>query len=76
MSKLKKILLLSLTIIFLLELISYSVFKFNLLEISHIPKLYLDKGFIPNDEWWIEDNPWDLGINLTRLLTKKEVVTM
>ena len=58
MSRLKEILLLSLTIIFLLELISYSVFKFNLLEISHVPKLYLDKGFIPNDEWWKEDNPW------------------
>ena len=58
MSRLKKILLLSLTIIFLLELISYSIFKLNLLEISHIPKLYLDKGIVPTDEWWIEDTLW------------------
>tara|TARA_B100001123_G_C15158559_1_gene966511 strand:- start:110 stop:1168 length:1059 start_codon:yes stop_codon:yes gene_type:complete len=47
-----------LIIIFFLELISFSIFKLNLLEISHVPKLYLDKGFVPNDEWWLEENLW------------------
>ena len=47
-----------LSTIFFLELISFSIFKLNLLEISHIPKLYLDKEVIPNDEWWVEDKIW------------------
>ena len=47
-----------LSTIFLLELISFSIFKLDLLEISQIPKSYLDKGVIPNDEWWIEDKSW------------------
>ena len=44
--------------IFFLELISFSIFKLNLLEISHIPKLYLNKEIISNDEWWVEDKIW------------------
>ena len=45
------------TILFF-ELISFSIFKLNLLEISHIPKLYLNKEIISNDEWWVEDKIW------------------
>jgi len=58
MSKLKKKILAFFTIIFIIEIVSFSISKINLLEISHTPKFYLDKGYIPNDEWWIEDKEW------------------
>tara|TARA_Y100000590_G_scaffold164183_2_gene188138 strand:- start:540 stop:1622 length:1083 start_codon:yes stop_codon:yes gene_type:complete len=58
MSSIKKILILSLGTITILEFISFGFFKLNLLEISHTPKIYLDKGFVPNDEWWTEEKPW------------------
>jgi len=58
MFKFGRFLLIFITISFLLELISFSIFKLDLLEISHTPKLYLKKGIIPNDEWWTEEKPW------------------
>ena len=58
MPNVKKILILTLAIIVILEFISFVFFKLNLLEISHTPKIYLDKGFIPNDEWWTEKDSW------------------
>ena len=58
MLRLKRILYISFTILFFLEIISFSIFKLGLLEISHIPKLYLNKDHIPNDEWWVEDKEW------------------
>ena len=51
-------LILSIFTIFLIELISYSFYKFDLLEISHKPKFYLTNNEIPNDEWWTEENIW------------------
>ena len=51
-------LILSIFTIFLIELISYSFYKFDLLEISHKPKFYLANNEIPNDEWWTEENIW------------------
>jgi len=58
MFRIKKFLFIFFTILFLIELISFSFFKLNLLEVSHTPKLYLNKDYIPNDEWWIEDKEW------------------
>ena len=58
MLRLKRILYISFSIFFFLEIISFSIFKLGLLEISHIPKLYLNKDHIPNDEWWVEDKEW------------------
>ena len=58
MPNVKKILILTLAIIVILEFISFVFFKLNLLEISHTPKLYLEENFVPNDEWWTEENLW------------------
>ena len=38
--------------------INFTFFKLDLLEISHTPKIYLDEGILPNDEWWTEEKPW------------------
>ena len=58
MSNIKKILILSFATIAILEFISFTFFKLDLLEISHTPKIYLDEGILPNDEWWTEEKPW------------------
>ena len=58
MHNLRRFLLLPLITIIILEIISFGFFKLNLLEISHTPKIYLDKEFIPNDEWWTEEEIW------------------
>ena len=50
------IIILFLTIIF--ELLSFFIYKLNILEISHKPKIYLTQNFVPNDEWWTEENKW------------------
>jgi len=44
--------------LFFLEILGFAAYKSKLLEISHVPKLYLEKGYLPNDEWWIEDQEW------------------
>ena len=51
-------LLLIFSIIFIIEFISYTFVKFNLLEISHTPKIYLSDKTVPNDEWWTEEKKW------------------
>ena len=58
MFNLKKYLLMFFLCLILVEIISYSFFKLNLLDISHTPKLYLKKDYIPNDEWWNEEEEW------------------
>tara|TARA_Y100001970_G_scaffold20893_1_gene23723 strand:- start:950 stop:2059 length:1110 start_codon:yes stop_codon:yes gene_type:complete len=58
MNKFKNSLFLFFIILFLIELISFSIVKFNLLEISHIPKIYLSNKIVPNDEWWTEEKKW------------------
>jgi len=58
MFKIKSFFLISITVLVLSELISFVFYKLNLLEISHVPKLYLSDNFVPNDEWWIENKPW------------------
>ena len=45
-------------ITFSLETLSFLIFKFNLLEISHIPKVYMPGSHISNDEWWTEEKLW------------------
>ena len=45
-------------LLFFVEFISFLFFKFNILEISHTPKLYLSKNLVPNDEWWTEEKEW------------------
>jgi len=58
MNKFKNSIFLIFLVIFSFELISFFIFKLNLLEISHIPKTYMAKGFVPNDEWWTEEEKW------------------
>ena len=50
------VIILFLTIIF--ELLSFFIYKLNILEIAHKPKIYLSQNFVPNDEWWTEENKW------------------
>ena len=45
-------------LIFIFEIVSYTFYKFNLLEISHKPKIYLSNDQVSNDEWWTENNIW------------------
>jgi len=58
MNKFKNFLLISIVLVFFLETISFTIYKLNLLEISHKPKLYMSKNFVPNNEWWTEENEW------------------
>ena len=58
MSKFKNTAILIFLTIFFLEFVSFFFFKLNLLEISHIPKIYMSNSHIPNDEWWTEANVW------------------
>ena len=58
MIKYKNFLILFFITIFLFELIAFGIVKFNLLEISHTPKIYLSKKIVPNDEWWTEEKEW------------------
>lgn len=45
-------------LIFTFEIISYFFYKFNLLEISHKPSIYLSNNQVSNEEWWTEENIW------------------
>ena len=58
MSYLKKNLFFYLYILIILELVSFFVYKLNLLEISHKPKLYMTDNYMPNYEWWTEEKEW------------------
>ena len=58
MLKFKNYVVLTVLIIFFFEVISFLFYKFNLLEISHIPKIYMLNSHVPNDEWWTEENSW------------------
>jgi|TARA_B100001964_G_scaffold72961_1_gene82698 hypothetical protein len=58
MKKVKIFLFFFLFVLFFLEILGFAAYKSKLLEISHVPKLYLEKGYLPNDEWWIEDQEW------------------
>jgi len=71
MNKLKNGIILTLITIFFFEIISFIIFKFNLLEISHIPKIYMSNSQIPNDEWWIEKNRWGAWHKKNSLTTQK-----
>ena len=43
-------------IIIILELISYTLYKLNILEISLKPKLYLKKNYVTEYNFWNEEN--------------------
>lgn len=58
-------------LIFVFEVISYSFYKFNLLEISHKPTFYLSKNEVSNDEWWTEENIWGAWHNNNRKTRQK-----
>lgn len=58
MTKFKNYFILSFVLLISFELISYFIYKIKILEISHKPKIYLNKDEISNDEWWIEENLW------------------
>ena len=58
MTKFKNYFILSFVLLISFELISYVIYKIKILEISHKPKIYLNKDEISNDEWWIEENLW------------------
>ena len=45
-------------IIIILELISYTLYKINILEISHKPKFYLKKNYVTEYNFWNEENEW------------------
>ena len=58
MNKLKNFFLLFFIVLFFVEIFSFFIFKTNFLETSHIPKIYAEKGIVPNDEWWTEQEKW------------------
>ena len=58
MSKLKNFFFLLLSFIIIFEIFSFIIYKSNILEISHKPKIYLPKNYVPNDEWWTEEKIW------------------
>ena len=58
MSRFKNFLFLLITLIFFFEILSYFIYKINILEISHKPKIYLSNDEVSNDEWWTEENIW------------------
>ena len=58
MTKFRNYFILSFVLLISFELISYFIYKIKILEISHKPKIYLNKDEISNDEWWIEENLW------------------
>ena len=58
MKNFKSKFLLIFLLILIFEVISYTFYKFNVLEISHKPKFYLSNNQVPNDEWWTEENSW------------------
>lgn len=45
-------------IIIILELVSYALYKINILEISHKPKFYLKKNYVTEYNFWNEENEW------------------
>ena len=45
-------------IIIIFELISYTLYKLNILEVSHKPKLYLKKNYVTEYNFWNEENEW------------------
>ena len=59
-------------LLFFVEFISFLVFKFNILEISHTPKLYLSKNLIPNDEWWTEEKEWGAWHKINSATTQRK----
>jgi hypothetical protein len=58
MSRIKNFIILLSVFVILLELISYFIYKLNILEISYVPKIYMKKNNIPNYEWWTEEKKW------------------
>ena len=58
MAKFKNFFILSIFLILIIEIISFLIYKIDILEISHKPKIYLTNNEIPNDEWWTEENIW------------------
>tara|TARA_B100001057_G_scaffold170003_1_gene170784 strand:- start:975 stop:2060 length:1086 start_codon:yes stop_codon:yes gene_type:complete len=58
MTKFKNFFILSIFSILIIEIISFLIYKIDILEISHKPKIYLKNDEIPNDEWWTEENIW------------------
>ena len=58
MIKFRNYFILSFVLLIFFEFISYFIYKIKILEISHKPKIYLNKDEISNDEWWIEENLW------------------
>ena len=58
MAKFKNFFILSIFSILIIEIISFLIYKIDILEISHKPKIYLTNNEIPNDEWWTEENIW------------------
>ena len=58
MTKFRNYFILSFVLLISFELITYFIYKIKILEISHKPKIYLNKDEISNDEWWIEENLW------------------
>jgi len=45
-------------IVIILELISFLLYKSNLLEISHKPKIYLRGNFVTEYNFWTEEKKW------------------
>ena len=58
MKKFRNFLLLFFFVFLVFEVFSYTIYKTNILQISHKPKIYLSNNEIPNDEWWVEENIW------------------
>ena len=58
MRNLKNKFVLIFSLIFLFEIISYVFYRFNILEISHKPKIYLSNNQVSNEDWWTEENIW------------------
>ena len=58
MNKLRNFSILVIFLFFIFEILSYLIFKINILSISHKPKIYLPSNEIPNDEWWTEESEW------------------
>ena len=49
MKRVKSFLFFFLFFLLFLEIFGFAAYKSKILEISHLPKLYLEKGYLPND---------------------------
>jgi hypothetical protein len=58
MNKIKKFFFFSIFVLVILEIFSFFIYKSNLLEISHKPEIYMNKGFVSINKWWTEENIW------------------